>query len=145
MLILFLKLIILINCSIIFIYCFIQQQIKVIEFGIMENINLTETKIIDLIIKYNNNNTQKVLFFIEYDCNIKFKIEVSNRINPFNGIMYFYYKLKYNGQLSDIEFFNVINDMTCIYQTDPEKVLMSLFKLLSIEEIENIKNILIQE
>lgn len=109
----------------------------------MENINLTETKIIDLIIKYNNNNTHKVLFFIEYDCNIKFKIEVSNRINPLNGIMYFYYKLKYNGQLSDIEFFNVVNDITCIYQTDPEKVLMSLFKLLSDKEIENIKNILI--
>lgn len=107
----------------------------------MENIDLTKTEIIDLVVEYIN-NTRQVLYFIKNDCNIKFEISTNQTINAYGKIVGYTYHIKYNDKLSNIQFHSAIyNDITCIYNTDSKTVLINLFELLSDEEIENIKNV----
>lgn len=107
----------------------------------MENIDLTKTEIIDLVVEYNNNNTRQMLYFIKNDCNIKFEISTNQTTNMYNLTTYMYH-IKYNNKLSNIQFRSTgYNDITCIYNSNSKTVLINLFELLSDEEIENIKNV----
>lgn len=108
----------------------------------MENIDLTKTEIIDLVVECNNNDTKQMLYFIENDCNIKFEIkEYFKDINYYTR--YFYYEICYKNKYSNMEFNNGFfsQNSNCIYRYDAKVVLIELFKLLSDKEIENIKNI----
>lgn len=108
----------------------------------MENEDLTKTEIVDLVVKYNNNNTQQMLFFIKNDCSIKFDIKTYYNQNIYTGLIDYKYNIEYGNKLSNIQFHNFrYNDITCIYKSDSRNVLISLFELLSDKEIENIKNI----
>ncbi len=111
----------------------------------MENENLTKTEIIDLVVEYNNNNTRQILYFLKNDCNIKFEIATSCNQNAYTGIVTYTYNIKYNSKVSDMVFHNTgYNDIMCIYKSDSKNVLISLFELLSDEEIDNIKNIILK-
>lgn len=109
----------------------------------MENEDLTKTEIIDLVVEYNNNDTRQVLFFIKRDCSIPFTIE--EQCNQ--GIDYYdynyTYNIVYNDMSSSIDFHdkNYFQNIDCVYSYNSKDVLISLFELLSDEEIENIKNV----
>ncbi|OEJ15283.1 hypothetical protein BFL38_13350 [Brachyspira hampsonii] len=110
----------------------------------MENIYLTKTEIIDLVVEYNSNDTKQMLYFIENDCNIKFdiiKVKSGIALDNFN-ISIYCYKLFYNNKKSNKDFTNrYSDDKYCVYNYKAKDVLIELFKLLYDEDIENIKNI----
>ncbi|WP_157159632.1 hypothetical protein [Brachyspira pilosicoli] len=109
----------------------------------MENIDLTKTEIIDLVVECNNNDTKQMLYFIKNDCNIKFEIEEYYKDSDCYNIIYFYYEISYMNKCSNVEFHDkdYYQNSNCVYKYGAKDVLISLFELLSDEEIKNIKNI----
>ncbi|PTY39735.1 hypothetical protein [Brachyspira hampsonii] len=104
----------------------------------MENEDLTKTEIIDLVVEYNNNDTRQMLYFIESDCNIKFRIDFDKKIFTKKCFVYVY-KIFYNNEEFQISIYN--NEAFIIDNIDAKKILIELFNLFSNEDIENIKNI----
>ena len=108
----------------------------------MENEDLTKTEIIDLVVEYNNNDTKQMLYFVQNDCKINFDIK-NHGTKSYNGRLITYiYKIVYDNKFSEMNFYNsYTDDKLCIYNSEAKDVLIELFKLLSDEDIENIKNI----
>ena len=97
--------------------------------------NLSKIELINLILQYNDNNSEQALFFIEVECGIKFEIKYFGSDEYGSR-----YKLTYNDSESKRSFID--NDgkgITCIYYNNPKSVLMSLFELFSIIDLENIE------